>query len=206
MKRCGALVLFDRRCESCNEDGFPLCVKCEGLLLDSAIPDVITLRKVEIRAASFYEGVARDLVLVLKQRRSHAVASKIGEVMIERLEMNDFEVVSWAPTSNEHVRERGHDQARLIAAAVARHLGVRLRRTLRRVGHSAQTGKSRRDRLNGPTFEAAPSVVGHRILLIDDVVTTGATLTSAHECLTSRGASVVACVAFASTPDPTRIR
>jgi len=166
------------------------------------------LREVEIRAATVYDGVVRDLVLVLKRRRSRAVARLLAELVMERLGecVVDVDVVTWAPTSRKHVRERGHDQARLLATSLSRLLGVHMERSLVREGDRAQRGRSRCDRLDGPQYVASPLVRGRRILVIDDVVTTGATLTSAHECLIARGASRVACVAVAATPEPTVIR
>jgi len=205
-RKTGARMLFDQRCESCGETGYPLCFGCGTKLRSSAVPPVTRLREVDIHAAVIYDGVARDLVLALKQRRSRSVATLLGELLTQRLDLEATDVVTWAPTSRRHVRERGHDQARLIAAAVSRLCGSRLQRTLQREGERAQTGRSRRDRLTGPTFLAAPFVEGRRILVIDDVVTTGATLTAAHECLASRGAAYVACVAVAATPEPMHIR
>jgi len=199
-------VLFDRFCESCGESGYPLCVGCSAKIRLAAVPPVTRLRNVEIRAAAFYDGVVRELVLTLKQRRSRAVATLLGDLLIQRLDLEYPEVVTWAPTSRRHARERGHDQAKLIAAAVSRQCGIRLRRALLREGEHAQTGRSRRDRLTGPTFVAAPHIEGRRILVIDDVVTIGATLTAAHECLSLRGAAYVACVAVAATPEPMHIR
>ena len=201
-------MLFDQRCESCGGPGYPLCVGCRSDIRCSPIPAIVSLRGVDVEAAAVYDGVMRKLVLALKQRRSRAIAAVLGELLIERLEfdVDALQVVTWAPTSRRHVRERGHDQAKLIAAAVSRHVGIPLQRTLMREGDRSQTGKSRRDRLEGPTFVAAPFVKERRILIIDDVVTTGATLTAAYECLTSRGASYVACVAVAATPEPTHIR
>ena len=201
-------MLFDQRCESCEGPGYPLCVRCSFDIRCSPIPAIVSLRGVDIEAAAVYDGVMRKLVLALKQRRSRAIAAVLGELLIERTEfdVDALQVVTWAPTSRRHVRERGHDQAKLIAAAVSQQVGVPLQRTLMREGDRAQTGKSRRDRLEGPTFVAAPFVKERRILVIDDVVTTGATLTAAYECLTSRGASYVACVAVAATPEPTHTR
>ncbi len=199
-------MLFDQSCESCGESGYPLCFECTAELRHLSVPSVTRLRNVEIRAAVVYDGVVRELVLALKQRRSRAVATLLGELLMHRLVLEQTEIVTWAPTSRQHLRERGHDQAKLIATAVARHRGVRVRRTLLRQGEHAQTGRSRRERLSGPTFVAAPFVEGRRILVIDDVVTTGATLTAAHECLTSRGAVHVDCVAVAATPEPRHIR
>ena len=201
-------MLFEQRCESCGggDERRPLCESCTARLRSAMLPAPVRLHGVEIHAATIYDGVARNLVLVLKRRRSVATAGILGGLVVERLDIPEVDVVTWAPTSGRHVRERGHDQARLLASVVAHRLGVRPRRCLRRQGEGAQTGSSRRVRLSGPTFTASPFVVGRRILVIDDVVTTGATLSVAHRCLTDRGASFVACVAVAATPEPTVIR
>ena len=198
--------MFDQHCESCAGDGYPLCSICLVRLSTSAQPPDMRLRTTVIRAAFVYESVARDVVLALKQRRSRALATLIAEETLSRLELEEVDMVTWAPTSRQHVRERGHDQSKLLATSFSRRLGARLHRSLLREGNRAQRGLSRRDRLDGPTFIASPFVKGKRILVIDDVVTTGATLTAASECLVAAGASSVACVAVAATPEPTPIR
>lgn len=199
-------MLFEQHCESCAGEGYPLCSSCLARLSSSAQPPDTCLRNVVVRAAFVYEGVARDVVLALKQRRSSALATLLANELLSRLDPDDVDMVTWAPTSRLHIRQRGHDQARLLATSLSRRLGVRLHRSLVREGNRAQRGLSRRDRLDGPTFVASPFVRGKRILVIDDVVTTGATLTAACECLVAVGASSVACMAVAATPEPTPIR
>jgi hypothetical protein len=113
-----------------------------------------------------------------------------------------LDVLTWAPTGAARRRRRGYDQAELLARAVGRRLGVRARRLLVRVGdHAAQTGRSRQQRLVGPTFVAIGRVP-HRVLVIDDVVTTGATFAAARTALLVGGAHRVHCLAAAATPPP----
>jgi predicted amidophosphoribosyltransferase len=64
----------------------------------------------------------------------------------------------------------------------------------------AQTGRTRVERLRGPVFNARPGLEGRRILVLDDVVTTGATLGAAREALERQGAAQVLLYAVASTP------
>src|SRR5688500_19582640 len=89
-----------------------------------------------------------------------------------------FDVVTWPPTTPRRRRERGFDQAALLAAVVARRLGRPCRPLLERAAGSAQTGRSAAARRAGPGFVAARRVRG-RILLVDVVATAGASLAAA---------------------------
>jgi predicted amidophosphoribosyltransferase len=118
-----------------------------------------------------------------------------------------IDVVTWAPTSSGRRRERGFDQAELIARTVARQLGLPCRRLLdRAVAGDPQTGRARSDRLEGAEFHARPGLDGQRVLVVDDVVTTGATLRAAEAALRESGARQVVLAAVAATPRVRRAR
>jgi predicted amidophosphoribosyltransferase len=152
-----------------------------------------------IAAAFPFEGVPKDLIVALKFRHRRAAAGVLAAQMVRRLRVEHVDVVTWAPTSARRVRRRGYDQAEAIAQAVARHLGVPCRRLLYRAHGAPQTGRSRADRLTGPAFRARRPRHGLVVLVVDDVVTTGATLRTAAEALLAAGVSRVELVAAAST-------
>jgi predicted amidophosphoribosyltransferase len=111
-----------------------------------------------------------------------------------------IDVVTWAPTTPVRLRGRGFDQARLLARAVARRRGLPCRPLLRRWAGPAQTGRDAAARRAGPLFSASGPVRGRRVLLVDDVVTTGATVSAAARALREAGAIEVHVVAAARTP------
>jgi ComF family protein len=152
-----------------------------------------------IAAAFPFEGVARQLIVALKFRHRRSAAGVLAAHMVNRLGLDNVDVVTWAPTSARRVRRRGYDQAEAIAQAVARQLGVPCRRLLYRAHGAPQTGKSRSDRLAGPAFRARRPRHGLTVLLVDDVVTTGATLRTAAAALREAGVAHVRLAAAAST-------
>lgn len=187
-------MLFSSCCAACACAGPVLCHRCRFSLASLGVqrtPDGIP-------AAFAFQGVARELIVALKFRHARSAAAVLATHMVRRLDLNHADMVTWAPTSARRVRRRGYDQAEVIARAVARQLGVPCRRLLYRAHGAPQTGRSRSDRLVGPAFRARTPRQGLTVLLVDDVVTTGATLRTAAEALRAAGVAHVELAAATS--------
>jgi len=154
-----------------------------------------------------YEGAGREVVARLKYRNARCVvpwlatqmASLVADSMVDDSEAGEhIDVVTWVPTTGVRRRRRGFDQGRVLAVAVARRLVVPCRCLLRRRRGPPQTGRNRAQRLDGPELEvlAGLGAPGH-VLLVDDVVTTGATLAAAANRLKEVGARRVSAVVAA---------
>ena len=106
------------------------------------------------------------------------------------------------PLDPARLRRRGFNQAALLAGAIARRTGLRVADCLERRGAGPrQVGRGREARLAGPagSIAARPPAPG-RVVLVDDVVTTGATLGACAGAVQAAGANEVAGIAFARTP------
>ncbi|MEY4339296.1 MAG: hypothetical protein RLZ14_1146 [Actinomycetota bacterium] len=192
-------MLLSTSCAGCNEPGSLLCHRCRFSL--SSSPPLSTHGGV--LAAFTFEGVGRQVVLGLKYRNQRRVARLLAGIMVQRylaVGPGPVDVVTWAPTGARRAGERGFDQAELLARSVARQLGVPCRRMLYRSHGQAQTGRSRADRLQGPGYRGRAPRSGLRVLLIDDVVTTGATLDAARRALLEAGVGEVLSLVAAATP------
>ena len=143
-------------------------------------------------------GAAR--VRSLKYGRRTGSVTVIADAMAAVAPPAD--VVTWVPASRRRRRRRGFDQSELLARAVARRLGLPVRRLLRRLDDRPQTARDRDGRRHGPALRAAGRPpTGSRVLLLDDVATTGASLAAAAATVAANGASsVVAVVATAAPP------
>jgi predicted amidophosphoribosyltransferase len=191
-------VLIDRSCVVCASPGDVLCGACIGSFrpppaLDPP-PGVDTLD-----ALVAYEGAARELVLALKYRNTRPALGRLARAMADLAAHHRPDAVTFAPTTAVRRRERGYDQAQLLAKVIARRLRVPCLHLLRRGPGPAQTGLDRADRLGGPRLD----VRGHHggsILVIDDVCTTGATLAAAASALRAGGATTVHACTLAVTP------
>lgn len=150
-----------------------------------------------------YEGASRELVARLKYRNHRAalpglalaMASLVGDPM-------GIDVVTWAPTTPARRRQRGFDQAELLARAVARHLHRPCRRLVVRLPGPAQTGRPLAERHGNPSFLPRLALRGRSVVVVDDVITSGATVSAVALALRSAGASAVTALAAARTPPP----
>ncbi len=145
-----------------------------------------------------YEGVGRELVARLKYRNARAAAGFLAGAMAALVDAGEVDVVTWAPTTAARRRRRGFDQAALLARLVARRMGRPCRPLLTRPSGPPQTGRPGAARRLPRAFAARPSC--GRVLLVDDVVTTGATMTAAARALRAAGATQVHGLAAARTP------
>ena len=159
----------------------------------------------DVIAAVPFAGRPRAVLLGFKYGNRRQLAHHFAGLLVNRLlasgvRPRDIDVVTWAPTSRQHRHRRGFDQAELVARRVAAQMGVPCRRLLDREAGPAQTGLDRATRLHGPVFRASPAAAGQRVLVIDDVVTTGSTLRSATAAIRHAGAISVCRAAVATTP------
>ena len=189
-----ALDLCARRCcFGCGRSGSWLCDRCAaGLTPASTGAPVDGVSAIHCPWA--YEGAARELILALKLRGRRDVASALiaGVAATIRSHGSLATVVTWVPARRRDIRLRGFDHARVIAEGVAASLGLPSRKLLTRaVDRPDQAGLSageRRTNLLG-AFGAHPC--GGSILLVDDLITSGATASACAGALRSAGAGRV---------------
>ena len=191
-------MFFSVSCPVCGAPGAAPCRRCAARLRPA--PDLPTPDGLDgLVAALSYTGTGRELVARLKYRNARAVLPALADAVAALVDPATVDVVTWAPTSAARRRERGFDQARLLAGAVARRLHRPCRSLLTREPGPAQTGRPRRERLTGPKFTVARRPP-RRVLVVDDIVTTGATMLAAGRALKAAGVIAVKGAAAARTP------
>ena len=155
----------------------------------------------------YYEGNVRSSILRFKFNNARSYAKTYGRLLAMKLmaEETEFDILTWAPISRVRKWRRGYDQVELIATAVAQELGTAPVATLKKrrnnppqstLGDAAQ----RRANVLGVYEVLDPAAIaGKRILLLDDIMTTGATAGECARMLLTAGAKEVYCAAVAAS-------
>lgn len=203
-------LLFPPKCVFCGkllrrgEEGF--CAACQRDLPWCTGPAAEQKPEFLALCASplWYQGAVRESFHRYKFQGAQGYARTYGGLMAQCVRDHlegRYDLVTWVPLSPRRRRSRGYDQALLLARRTAEGLGAEVTSTLRKVRHTqAQSGLAgsdgvRRANVLGAYEAVDPSLVaGQRVLLIDDVVTTGSTLSECARVLRTAGAAeVVAC-------------
>ncbi len=199
-----ASALFPVPCVGCGTAGAALCADC--LAAFEPARDVPIPAGLDTCAAlTTYCGVARQVIAGVKYRNDRSALGLLAVASAQLVGHLPVDAVCWVPTVASHRRGRGFDQAELLARQVGRALRVPTRRLLGRVDGPSQTGRDRASRAR-PTPFAIARTAPCSVLLVDDVVTTGATLAAAAHQLRRGGADVVHGLALAHTPAPSVTR
>lgn len=203
-------LLFPPKCILCRKvlekDETDLCRHCR---IDSPECNSSARKLPHISkwaAVWYYEGTVRESILRFKFRGVRSYAPAYGRLMamsLQRQEMQNFDLLTWVPTGRWRKLRRGYDQVELLARAVGNELGVEPVSLLKKVRNnppqSGITGDAQRraNVLGVYRVRDAKVLAEKRILLLDDVITTGATVGEAARVLLTAGAKEVYCGAVA---------
>lgn len=204
-------VLFPPKCPFCGRvlDRLGICAGCESALPWTEETDSLWELPGALRCAVplWYKDAAREALLRFKFQGAVSAGDPLGGLIAqcaaERLS-GEFDAVTWVPVSRRRLRRRGYDQAELLARGACRRWDTVPVRLLEKVrdnpAQSGLTGGSARWENVKGVYRAAEECRGRRVLLVDDVCTTGATLTECARVLEEAGAEAVVCAAAARTP------
>ena len=211
-------LLAPHDCLGCGHEGSLICSECIGLLDNVPSRCFRCLRATSgyqtctscldvswvnhVWPVTTYTNLGKQLVHSLKFSRAKAASEHIAELMAGIHALPREGILVPVTTVGARRRQRGYDQSVLIAHALSRITGLPCNSVLKRSGTARQLGATRTERvqqLHGAYYVANKRhVLDRHIILVDDVVTTGATLESATHALLDAGASSVDAIVFAA--------
>ncbi len=202
-------LLFPRKCVLCGrileKEETDLCGKCR---VDS--PEYAGKTKYpyleSLTAVWYYEGDVRRSILGYKFGGKRFYANCYGRLLAMALERQEieFDLITWIPISPKRLRKRGFDQVQLLAQAVGRELQTEPVATLQKFRENPPqshiTGDAQRRANVLGVYRALDTVdlAGKRVLLLDDIITTGATAGECARVLLTAGAGEVHCAVIAA--------
>ncbi|WP_405217052.1 ComF family protein [Agrococcus sp. Ld7] len=200
--REAASVLWPTECAGCGAHDIAVCDACRALLLGR--PTRSSVEGVPLVAAADYAGPVRALVQDCKERGGRQSARALGAGIALALAALPDGALVRVPSSSAGLRRRGFDPVVLLLRAVgARAVPLRRRPSAGAGAQKQRTAAERAAAARGSLLLPRPSaraLAGRRVVIVDDVVTTGATVREALRALRAAGCDPVGIAAVAHTP------
>lgn len=208
---CGEVVCFDEAlCSECNSllrISEPICPKCGCSKQDCKCRKYQKETEYKAVVAPFYyEGSVSRAILNMKMNEMPKLVNEQGKCVadtVKNLYSNvHFDLVTFVPMRKEDIVKRGYNQAKLLAEIVSKECNIPIKDVLRKKRKTKMQKRQKASERFANMYNAfdvkdSADVYGKNILLIDDVKTTGATLTSIALTLKAYGASSVYCAVVA---------
>lgn len=203
---CGAEQdrLLCANCEQALPRAVSQCYICHAATRDFAVCQSCQKRSPlrHVYVAVPYDGLVKEILHAAKYERAKSGLDEIAAFMAPLLDaVLPGSVLVHVPTATSRVRQRGYDQAEVLSRRLAKAQGLPHIAALARIGQAHQVGAGRAERLrhldNAFRVRYASKVKGAHLILVDDVLTTGATLETAARALKKAGAAQVDAVVFA---------
>lgn len=203
--------LFPQKCVLCggilSKEETDLCHHCRVHAPECPVTKIKYRYIDQWTALWYYENEVRQSLLRYKFYNRRSYADAYGRLLAAKLIKEnrlDFDVLTWIPISAKRLRRRGYDQVQLLAQSLGRELQITPICTLRKVRHNRQQSRIIGDahRIANVLGAYEPvnisAVAGKRVLLLDDILTTGATAGECAKILQSVGATQVQFAALAA--------
>lgn len=203
--------LFPEKCILCGRvlesEETDLCRACRADAPECPVSRIKYPYIDQWTALWYYEGNVRHSLLRYKFHNRRSYAAGYGRLLAMKLmkeERLHFDVLTWIPISSKRLRKRGYDQVALLAEKLGLELEIMPVSTLRKIRHNRQQSRitgiaQRRANVLGAYVVIAPeAIAGKRVLLLDDILTTGATAGECARVLLTAGATEVQFAAIAA--------
>lgn len=187
--------LLDSRCSVCHGPANGICAVCVEALVPATVPPLLGLAGSTVLCS--YEGIGADLVCSIKYHNRRQGLSALMTALADSVS-GEFDAIVAVPAHAQRRRERGYHIPDLMASRLSKRLRVPVIAPLSRVDSGSQQGRDRQER-QAVEFRSS-TMVPERLLLVDDVVTTGATAVACGLALGLSGARHVELIALAATP------
>ena len=197
-------LLFPEKCVLCGnvlgKEELDLCRHCRSHVEVCGLPKEKLPFLDSWVALWYYEGNVRRSLLRYKFHGRQSYAESYGRLLSMKLlreERAEYDLITYVPISDKRRRKRGFDQVELLAHAVSQQLAIPCVVTMKKVRHNRpQSGivghaQRRANVLGAYAVQTDVALSGKKILLLDDIVTTGATAGEAARVLLTAGASQV---------------
>lgn len=192
-------LLTNTNCIVCGDEseGYRLCRRCIEIINAPPAPVFLRHNNIQVYYYGLYKETLRDFIIAYKYHNHHSLSKEFSRMLYNTIQTHslDFEIITYVPATKSARKKRGYDHIRLIAKALSRITNIPYVDSMIAIRETDQLATQNRQEAVKGKFkirdDKANLVSEKRILLIDDVYTTGSTMKESYNILKSSGANTV---------------